>query len=97
MAASQRDAKSSNTSFTETIFKLPVSLVAYTRTGSIRIEVPDTARSKAAAKTILDRLVMQTINYDPLECKGATAVKDAKTMSKYPTLSNSPGNYTYNA
>ncbi|KAJ1347112.1 hypothetical protein KIN20_002074 [Parelaphostrongylus tenuis] len=100
--------QASNRSFTVTGFKLPVSLVAYTGTGSIPIEVPGIARSKDAAKAFLDRFVMQTVfdileqqgrrallpdaiisavlgqlriqvNYDPLECKGATAVKDSQT------------------
>ncbi|KAJ1361619.1 hypothetical protein KIN20_020911 [Parelaphostrongylus tenuis] len=77
--------------------------------GSIPIEVPGIATSKAAAKGFIDRLVMQTvfdvleqqgrsaflpdtiisailgqlriqINYDPLECKAATEIKNAQTM-----------------
>ncbi|KAJ1347113.1 hypothetical protein KIN20_002075 [Parelaphostrongylus tenuis] len=101
--------QASNRSFTVTNFKLPVSLVAYTGTGTIPAEVPGIARSKEAARAFLDRLVMQTvfgvleqqgriallpdtvisailgqlriqINYDPLECKGATVVKNALTQ-----------------
>ncbi|KAJ1358817.1 hypothetical protein KIN20_017340 [Parelaphostrongylus tenuis] len=112
--------QASNKAFTVIGFKLPVSMVAYTGTGGIPIEVPGIATSKAAARGFIERLVMQTvfdvleqqgrsallpdtiisttlgqlrvqINYDPLECKGATVIKDDRTESNLSTSTISSG------
>ncbi|KAJ1356458.1 hypothetical protein KIN20_014185 [Parelaphostrongylus tenuis] len=97
-----QSGQSSTQSFTVSGFTLPVSMV-YSGVATVQTEVHGIATSKDAAKTFVERLVMQAIldileqqgrstllpdaiissildqlrvqiNYDPMECKGATVV-----------------------
>ncbi|KAJ1363633.1 hypothetical protein KIN20_023548 [Parelaphostrongylus tenuis] len=73
--------QASTRNFTVTGFSLPVSMV-YSTEETVRAEAPGIASTKETANSVVNRLVMQTINYDPLECKGATVNKDLSMENK---------------
>ncbi|KAJ1357477.1 hypothetical protein KIN20_015637 [Parelaphostrongylus tenuis] len=54
--------------FTVSGFTLPVAMV-FTGAPSAPTQFPGISSTSSAAKSFVSRLVMQTIEYDPFECK----------------------------